>query len=158
MFAPTRMPISRSPTGTPMAGLAITAALASMVRTIRILEIRGVTRLRRCILIVSEICRIRWRLTRTTGYVPHAGFFLPSVCLIGVRVDVGDDGGSSAEGRVRAICGVAFAGIREGFIGVIVIRFQGVGDLRMLSGGAANVAVAFENFFSRDVGGVVEER
>lgn len=33
-----------------------------------------------------------------------------------------------------------------------------VGDLRTLSGGAANVAVAFEDLFSRDVGGVVEKR
>lgn len=55
--------------------------------------------------------------------MPHTGFFLPSVRLIGVRIDVGDDGGSGAEGRVGTIGGIAFAGIREGFVGIVVIGF-----------------------------------
>lgn len=71
---------------------------------------------------------------------------------------MGDDGGSSAEGRAGAVGGIAFARVGEGFIGVIRVGFQRISDLRMLSGRAANVAVAFEDLFSRDVRGVVEER
>lgn len=60
-------------------------------------------------------------------------------------------------GRVGAVGRVAFARIGKGFIssGVGIAR---IGDLGMLSGRAPYITIAFEDFFSGNIGGIVKQR
>lgn len=67
--------------------------------------------------------------------------------MVGVVVDLGDDGGAGARGPVAG-----FAGAGGG--GGAGVRDDGVAPG---GGGFADVGVAFEDFFGGDVGGVVEE-
>ncbi len=90
MFAPARMSISRS-TGTAVARLAVTASLASMVRTIRIPKIT--VALRRRILIMVWVVRCSSLVGALN--MPDTSFFLPVVRLVRICINVGDDGGGS---------------------------------------------------------------
>ena len=117
--------------------------------------------MRGCILItggssrVGEICRVvvigggrvrRWWSTGALD-VPDGRLLLAGVGLVGVVVDLGDDGGAGA-----GVAVAAFAGARGG-------GCAGVGDDggALGAGGFADVGVAFEDFFGGDVGVVVEE-
>jgi len=76
----------------------------------------------------------------------HGRLFGPRLAGVGVCVDVRDDGSGGAGGVSGGVFG---GGGRVGGLG---------GDLGTVGGGGADVAVAFEDFFGGDIGGVVEER
>jgi hypothetical protein len=71
--------------------------------------------------------------------VANGAFILPGVLLVGIGVDAGDDGSGGLWGS-----------------GAVVD--DNVGVLRVVDGGCFGpVAVAFEDFFGRDVGAAAEE-
>lgn len=104
MLDPARISVSRA-SGTAMARLAVTAPLASMVRTVGVLE--AVVALRRRVLIM------RWTIRHSSLAgalnMPDAGFFLPHVRLVRICIHMCNDGGGGASDRTRAIGRVAFA-------------------------------------------------
>lgn len=106
MLAPAQMSVLRPPC-TAVARLAVAAPLPSVIRAIGISQ--TVISLGRRALIMVRI--IRCSTVARALDMSDTRFFLPVIRLVGVCVDVGDDGGGGASGGVRAIDGITFAGV-----------------------------------------------
>lgn len=142
VLSPSRVPIALPLERGILADLAVAAALPLMhIRTIRVRRLPLPLRRRSPAVAHSGIQRRRPRALD----MAHGRLFGPGLAGVGVCVDVRDDGSGGAGGVGGGVFG---GGGRVGGLG---------GDLGAVGGGGGDVAVAFEDFFGSDVGGVVEE-
>ncbi len=142
VLPPPRMAIALPLERGTLADLAVAAPLPLMhIRTIRVRRLPLPLRRRSPAVAHRGIQRRRPRALD----MAHGRLFGPGLAGVGVCVDVRDNGSGGA-GVVGG--GVFGGGGRVGGLG---------GDLGAVGGGGGDVAVAFEDFFGGDVGGVVEE-
>jgi len=142
VLSPSRVPIALPLERGTLADLAVAAPLPLMhIRTIRVRRLPLPLRRRSPAVAHRGIQRRRPRALD----MAHGRLFGPGLAGVGVCVDVRDDGSGGAGGVGGGVFG---GGGRVGGLG---------GDLGAVGGGGGDVAVAFEDFFGGDVGGVVEE-
>ena len=125
---------------TQMGYLRLATTTSSMIRAHRITEFMVCSRGR-------GIARtwVRWRTLCLLVDVPDATLIRPARRLVRVSIDMSNDWRSRLGGI--DICGVG-ARLRRG---VGSLRVVGVRDVRVVSRGAANVAITFQNFFGSNV-------